>query len=94
MSGTGGFNALVDRPGMYRVQTESGGFQTPFYFGGAQAPTDLFLPRTSFSGSGFHKNSLSKSHPGDLDFTTKKGDVVFHQKGHNIKIPRVLPFMK
>jgi hypothetical protein len=37
---------------------------------------------------------MSKTHPGDLDFTTKKGDKVFHRKGHNIKLPHTLPFMK
>jgi hypothetical protein len=74
----------------------SGGYQTPFFFGGSQVPTDLFLPKTSYSGSsgsGFSKGSVSKTHPNDLDFTTKKGDEVFHQKGHNIKIPYKLPFM-
>ena len=45
-------------------------------------------------GTGFHLGSMSKTHPGDLDFTTKKGDKVFHRKGHNIKLPHTLPFMK
>jgi hypothetical protein len=56
----------------------------------------LFLPKTSYSGSsgsGFSKDSVSKTHPNDLDFTTKKGDEVYHRKNHNIKIPFRLPFM-
>ena len=91
---SGGFNALSVLPGRFRVQTESNGFQPPFYFGGAQAPHSLFMDRTKISGQGFHKGTLSITHPGDMDFTTKKGDEVFHRKGHNIKIPRKLPFQK
>jgi len=33
----------------------------------------------------FHKRSKSKTHPGDMDFTTKKGNVVYYSKGHNVK---------
>ena len=29
--------------------------------------------------------SPSKTHPGDKDFTTKKGDMVYHRKGHYLK---------
>ena len=75
---------------------KSGGFQTPFFFGGSSIPTDLFLPKTSYRGSrgsGFAKDLVSKTHPNDLDFTTKKGDEVYHRKNHNIKIPFRLPFM-
>ena len=100
---------------------ESGEYQTPFFFGGSQVPTDLFLSKAMYNGSlgsglhrgrshsvntdfdmvfskrygtGFHLGSMSKTHPGDLDFTTKKGDKVFHRKGHNIKLAHTLPFMK
>jgi len=93
MSGAGGFNAITTYPGRFRVQTESNGFQVPFYFGGSSVPTDLYLDRTKISGQGFHKGSKSITHIGDMDFTTKKGDEVFHRKGHNIKIPKVVPFM-
>ncbi len=84
-------NAPNNNPNM-----KSGGFQTPFFFGGSSIPTDLFLPKTAYSGSsgsGFSKGSVSKTHPSDLDFTTKKGDEVYHRKNHNIKIPFRLPFM-
>ena len=33
----------------------------------------------------FRKGSKSKTHKGDLDFTTKKGDHDYHRKGHDIK---------
>jgi hypothetical protein len=85
-------NASNNNPNM-----QSGASQTPFFFGGSQVPTDLFLPKNSYSGSSgsglVHKGSVSKTHPSDLDFTTKKGDEVYHQKNHNIKIPFKLPFM-
>jgi hypothetical protein len=33
----------------------------------------------------YRKGSRSKTHKGRLDFTTKKGDKVFHRKGHYVK---------
>jgi hypothetical protein len=39
----------------------------------------------------FRKGSKSKTHKGDLDFTTKKGDHDYHRKGHDIKL-RKRPF--
>jgi len=105
------------------VNMESGGYQTLFFFGGSQVPTDLFLSKAMYngssgsglhkgrphsvptdfdmvfskrhsSGSGFHMGSLSKTHPGDLDFTTKKGNKCFVRKGHRLCIPHTLPFVK
>jgi len=52
MSGAGGYNAKVVVPDSYKIQTESNGFQKPFFFGGAQTPTALMLKRGTFSGSG------------------------------------------
>ena len=57
---SGGYNAKVMRPDLYKIQTESGDFQKPFYFGGAQQPNALFLKRGTFSGSGF---TMSHSNP-------------------------------
>jgi hypothetical protein len=47
-----GYYPQVVNPKFRRVQTESGGFQKPFYFGGSYIPTDLSLPQTSYSGAG------------------------------------------
>ena len=33
----------------------------------------------------FHKGTMSKTHPGDMDFTTKKGNKVFHQNQHFVR---------
>lgn len=33
----------------------------------------------------YHKGSMSKTHPGDYDFTTKKGDKVFHRLQHFVR---------
>jgi hypothetical protein len=121
---SGGYNPNVMNPYSIdtRVNTKSGGFQTPFFFGGSQVPNDLILSKAEYNGSsgegirgsynhklphtfdmvfnkkhslgnGFHMGSISKTHLGDLDFTTKRGDKVFHRKGHNIKLPHSLPFM-
>ena len=36
----------------------------------------------------YHKGSLSKTHPGDFNFTTKKGDMVFHRNKHYVRKSR------
>lgn len=59
---SGGYNAKTVRPDGYKIQTESGGFQKPFFFGGAQTPTALHIHPESYSGasgSGFHKKPPS-----------------------------------
>ena len=72
---------------------KSGASQVPFFFGGSQVPTDLFLPKTSYSGSSgsglTNKTHVPKTHPTSIDI---KGDEVYNRKNDNIKIPYVLPF--
>jgi hypothetical protein len=99
MSYSYAYNPKVTHPEMSNniPQMRSGGFQTPFFFGGSQVPTDLFLAKSMYNGAkggGFHKGSPSSTIPTDMDFTTKKGSKVFHRKGHNIKMPFKMPFMK
>jgi hypothetical protein len=36
-------------------------------------------------GLGRKKGARSKTHKGELDYTTKKGDVAYHEKGHDVK---------
>jgi hypothetical protein len=48
---SGGFNAKTVFPNHYKIQTESGGFQKPFFFGGAQTPTALHIHPESYSGA-------------------------------------------
>lgn len=48
---SGGFNAKTVFPNHYKIQTESGGFQKPFFFGGAQTPTALHINPASYSGA-------------------------------------------
>jgi hypothetical protein len=70
------------------AQLRSEGFQTPFFFGGSQVPSNLLMPTHHYNGSqgtGFHKGVHSKTHKGDYDFTTKIGDLVYHQDGHYVK---------
>jgi hypothetical protein len=91
---SGGYNPKVSNPYMSNniTQMKSNDRQVPFFFGGAQTPIALSLPAGSFSGSGFSKGFKSKTHTGDLDFTTKKGDIVYHQNGKYIRKNK-LPFM-
>lgn len=74
-----------------KLQTLSNSIQTPFYFGGSQTPHNLNL--TNFNGSGI-KGSHSLTHPNELDYTTKKDDKVYHQKGHFVVKPYNKPYIK
>jgi hypothetical protein len=49
---SGGYAPKVVHPDEYKIQTQSGGFQKPFYFGASQVPTALNLHPNSFSGAG------------------------------------------
>lgn len=77
---SGGFSPKVANPFGFRTQTQSGASQMPFFFGGSQVPTDLFLARKSFSGSGLSPQI----------FQAKKGTEVI-RRGTTV-IPRHLPF--
>jgi hypothetical protein len=74
-----GFNPVVTRPSAFRVQTESGGFQKPFFFGGAQAPIALALPPNSFSGSGLKARKYSAM-----------GGAVYQKDGDRVVTHRVV----
>ena len=39
------------------------------------------------------KGSRSVTHPGDMDYTTKRGDRDFHRGGHNVALGRRAPYM-
>jgi hypothetical protein len=73
MSGAGGYNAKVVRPNGYKVQTESGAYQVPFYFGGAQAPLQLHLDLNKISGLGLKMKNT------DPTITRKKLVLPFHR---------------
>jgi hypothetical protein len=83
---SGGYNPKVSMPRLSNniPQMKSGDLQTPFFFGGAQAPIALGLPAGSFSGSGFSKSVSTK---------TNKGDVVYHTGDKFVRKTR-MPFMK
>ena len=38
------------------------------------------------------KGAMSITHPGDMDYTTKKGDMDYHQDGHDVQMP-MTPYM-
>jgi hypothetical protein len=41
--------------------------------------------RKAIKGYGRKKGQASLTHSGDLDFTTKRGDLVYHEKGRDVK---------
>jgi hypothetical protein len=92
---SGGYNPKVSNPWLSNSipQMKSNELQKPFFFGGAQTPIALSLPVGSFSGSGFSRGTPSLTRPMDLDFTTKKGDKVYHKAGKDVKKIH-MPFMK
>ena len=65
---------------------ESGGFQTPFYFGGSQVPVNLDPELHKIEGNGYTKTSVMPELKG------KGVAPVFHHKQTNIHIPRQLKF--
>jgi hypothetical protein len=78
MSFSYGYNPKIAHPSMSNniPMMRSGAFQVPFFFGGSQVPTDLFLAHSQYNGAkggGFHKGSPSKTRPNDMDFTFKRG---------------------
>lgn len=67
------------------VQMESGGFQTPFYFGGSQVPTDLGFKESKFKTKHGISTSVEKIGMGINSQRT------YQEKQNNIKLPRNLP---
>ena len=81
---SGGFNAKTVYPSGFSINTKSGEFQHPFFFGGSQVPVNLSLPQSGYSGSGIST--------GRFHHQTKEGKGISQSKGHNNKIPVKLPF--
>ena len=55
---SGGYNAKVVRPDLYKVQTESSGYQKPMFMGASQVPVSLGLAPHTYSGAGVGKKEL------------------------------------
>jgi len=83
---SGFYNAWpkVNHPNTIFYQMESGGFQSPFYFGGSQVPTALGM-----KGSGFVKHHHVVTHKPRCDMGLNVQTTV-HEKHHKIHIPRHL----
>ena len=80
-----GYYPVVVSPG---VRPQTSDHQVPFYFGGSQVPFDLGM-----RGNGV-KGTTSLTNKGDLNFTTKKGDKVYHRGGHFLKLYGKTPYMR
>jgi len=51
---------------------------------GTIATNFLIIPTRTGATRRHTKGTPSLTHPGDLDYTTKRGDKNFHRKGHNV----------
>jgi hypothetical protein len=80
-----GYYPVVVSPG---VRPQTSDHQPPFYFGGSQVPFDLGMV-----GRGV-KGTTSLTNKGDLNFTTKKGDKMFHRGGKDFKVYGKVPYMR
>lgn len=56
---SGGYNAKVVRPDLYKVQTESSEYQKPMFMGASQVPIALGLAPHTYSGAGVGKKDLA-----------------------------------
>jgi hypothetical protein len=80
-----GFYPKVENPNLTNniIQMRSNAMQTPFFFGGAQTPTDLGLKQGSFSGSGMGRQMKPAVMPNDYPVKVDKKSM-----------PLYLPFKK
>lgn len=87
MSNSYAYNPKVAHPNMSNdiVQMRSGTQQVPFFFGGAQAPTDLFLKKSKYDGS--KGSGLVSSMNRGL------GHHVVQTPSGKKQIARIMPFM-
>ena len=49
---SGGYSPLVVNPRSYEIQTLSGGYQVPHFFGASQVPLQIGLKHGTYSGAG------------------------------------------
>jgi hypothetical protein len=69
-----GYFPVVLNPAMPRPQIKSEEYKPIFYFGGSQIPNALSVSK----GSGIMKN--------DVEFSTKRGNKIFHKDGKLVKM--------
>jgi len=73
-----GYFPVVLNPGKPRPQIKSEELKPDFFFGGSQVPNALAIRKGEFSGSGMIKP--------DVEFSTKRGNKVFHSDGKLVKM--------
>jgi hypothetical protein len=91
---SGGYNPKVAHPNLRSSQLTSKVYQTPFFFGGSQVPSGLMLPKDIYNGSKGEGIASARDLIRPIHtIRDTKGLGVYHRKAHNIKRPKVLPFM-
>ena len=93
MSNPYAYNPKVSNPNLSNniPQMKSGAFQPPFFFGGSQVPTDLFLGKNQYNGS---KGQGAKEHKEPIKLGKLGKGILGISKHHKINIPHTLPFLK
>ena len=92
---SGGYNPATQHSKQFSRAVGSTAFQTPFFFGGSQIPSGLMLSKNMYNGSKGEGLGRVKDFLRPIDIKVEtKGLGVYHRKSHNIKRPKVLPFMK
>jgi|APCry1669189472_1035225.scaffolds.fasta_scaffold60584_2 hypothetical protein len=85
MSGFYNYWPKVNHPNEVFSQTESSGFQAPFFFGGSQVPTALGI-----KGNGIRHTLHHVSTHQPIVRLGHKVQSTYHEKHKNIHIPRRL----
>jgi hypothetical protein len=84
------YRPKVEHPNKIFHQMTSDGFQTPFFFGASQVPTDLNIA----TGSGIHTPYISHTKHMELMSTKGRGIGTTVQKYHKIYLPKHMRTIK
>ena len=85
-SGIYNFHPKIEHPNKVFMQMESGGFQTPFFFGGSQIPLEL----NHASGSGIKTPYVSHTRHARAMDAQQRGTGVTVHKNHKIYLPKYM----
>jgi hypothetical protein len=83
----------VNHPTSDMYQMTSGGFQSPFFFGGSQVPVNLHLDNHVITGSGIHgyTSHLHKMSMLPVSGSPVRGIATTASKSNKIYLPKYMP---
>lgn len=85
-AGVYNYHPKVAHPNKIYKQMESGGFQSPFFFGGSQVPLEL----NHMNGSGIKTPYVSHMHHMKCLNAQNRGTGLTVQKNHKIYLPKYM----